>query len=97
MEANDYKALAAFGRLGIDLAASRILSYCALVGVVALAGAVAYNPTWEGAAVDLIVALCFWVAVRAESQRAPKRRQRPRSCCRRPARTTWTCCRLRIR
>jgi len=66
METSDLKALAAFGKLGLDLAASRILSYSALAGVVA------YSPTWQGAAVDGILALCFWVAVKAESRGAPK-------------------------
>lgn len=72
MQANDYKALAAFGKMGMDLAASRILSYCALVGTVALAAIVAYNPSVEGAVVDGILALCFWAAVTAESRRAPE-------------------------
>ncbi len=72
METSDLKALAAFGKLGLDLAASRILSYSALAGVVALGGIVAYSPTWQGAAVDGILALCFWVAVKAESRGAPK-------------------------
>ncbi len=65
METSDLKALAAFGKLGLDLAASRILSYSALAGVVD-------SPTWQGAAVDGILALCFWVAVKAESRGAPK-------------------------
>ena len=72
METVDYKALVAFGKLGMDLAASKILSLSALVGVVALGAYVAYNPTWHGAVVDGILALCFVVAVKAESKRGAR-------------------------
>ncbi len=72
MEPSNLKALVAFGKLGMDLAASRILRLCALVGVVALAAYVAYNPTLYGAVCTAIVALCFWAAVKAEKRAPPE-------------------------
>jgi hypothetical protein len=71
METHDVQALVAFGKLGMDLAASKILSLCALVGVVALAAFVAYSPSLYGAVCTAIVAICFIAAVRAE-KRVPK-------------------------
>ena len=72
MATNEYQALVAFGKLGMDLAASKILSLCALVGEVALAAYVAYNPTLYGAVCTAIVALCFWAAVKAEKRAPPE-------------------------
>ena len=64
----DLKALVAFGKVGINMLASRMLSLGALLGVVALCGFVAYSPSWEGAAVTGILAIFVFIpSLRAES------------------------------
>jgi hypothetical protein len=74
METVDLKALVAFGKVGMDMMASRILSLCALVGTVALSAYVAYSPSWQGAACVAIVACATFIpAIHAES----KARQAP--------------------
>ena len=66
----DIKMLVAFGKVGISMLASRILSLTALFGVVALAGYVTYNPSWPGASVVAVIALFVFVpALKAESTR----------------------------
>lgn len=69
METVDIKSLVAFGKLGMDLAGSRILSLCALAGVVAISAYSVYDASWQGAVCTGIVALCFWASVRVEAGR----------------------------
>lgn len=72
METSDLKALAAFGKLGLDLAASKILSLTVVFGIVAISSYSVYAASWQGAACVVVMAFCFMVAVRAESRQAPK-------------------------
>ena len=65
----DVKALVAFGKLGVAVLSSRMLSLLSLVGVVALSTGVVYSPSWQGAAVVAVVALCVFIpALKAESK-----------------------------
>lgn len=64
----DVKALVAFGRVGVAILASRLLSLTALFGVVALSAYVAYSPSWQGAACVGVLALFVFIpALKAES------------------------------
>jgi hypothetical protein len=66
----DLKVMFAYAKVGIQMLASRILSLTALFGVVALAGYVTYNPSWQGASVVAVIALFVFVpALKAESTR----------------------------
>lgn len=69
METRDIQTLVAFGKLGMDLAGSRILSLTALTGVVAVSAYSIYAMSWQGAVCSAIVALCFWASVKAEAKR----------------------------
>jgi len=64
----DVRALVAFGKLGMELAGSKILSLCALFGVVAIAAYSVYAASYIGAVCSAILAACFAVAVKAESK-----------------------------
>jgi len=65
----DIKMLVAFGKVGIEMLVSRILSLTALFGVVALSAYVAYSNSWPGAAcVGILALLVFGPALRAESR-----------------------------
>lgn len=68
----EVKVLVAFGRIGVDLVASRMLSMTTLFGVVAVSSYSVYAASWQGAACVVVMAFCFMVAVRAESRQAPK-------------------------
>lgn len=65
----DIQALVAFGKLGLALTASRILSITALFGVVALAAYSVYAQSWQGVAgVAIIAWLVFRPCLAAESK-----------------------------
>lgn len=67
METIDIKMLVAFGKVGVQLLASRLLSLVALFGVVALSGYSVYMSSWQGAACVAILALfVFQPALKAE-------------------------------
>lgn len=70
----DIKALVAFGKLGMAMIASRMLSLVALFGTVALSAYAIYASSWQGAAcVGILALLVFRPALRAEVRReAPK-------------------------
>ena len=74
MKVPDIQALIRFGKWGFWLLASRVLSLVALVGLLALAGYVAYSPSWQGAAVVAVVALAAFIpSLKTETrQAAPK-------------------------
>lgn len=64
----DIKALVAYGRVGIEMMASRMLSLISLLGTLALAGYVAYSPTNAGlAAVAIVAIFAFMPALKAET------------------------------
>lgn len=66
----DITALVRFGKLGMRMMASRILSIISLLGVIALSGFVAYSPSWQGAAcVGIVSFLVFIPSLKAESMR----------------------------
>jgi hypothetical protein len=70
MKVPDVSALVAFGKLGMEIIACRMLSLLSLVGVIALSAYVAYSPSYVGAACVGILALCCFVpALKAESKR----------------------------
>lgn len=70
----DMKALVAFGKIGMAMIASRMLSMTALNGVVALAAYSIYAASWIGAACTGIVAIFVFVpALKAESNRKDSR------------------------
>lgn len=58
MQMNELKAIVAVGRIGMELAASRLMSLVLGSGVVALAGYVIYSPSWQGVAVVGLVSAC---------------------------------------
>ena len=65
----DISALVAFGKLGVAVLASRMLSLVSLGGVVALSAYVAYSPSWQGAAcVGIVAVFVFVPALKAESR-----------------------------
>lgn len=66
----DVQTLVRFGRLGMELFASRVLSLLSLAGFLALAGYVAYSPSAVGAAVVLVALFAFVAALRAEAKPA---------------------------
>ena len=69
MGLQEVKALVAFGRLGLAIIASRMLSMLALVGVLALGGYTVYSNSWQGVAVTAIVAwFVFRLALRSETR-----------------------------
>lgn len=69
MQLPDLKALVSFGRLGFKLLAVRMMTMTALIGILALSGYVAYNPTWQGAAcVGIVALLVFQPALKAETK-----------------------------
>lgn len=69
----DLQALVAFGRMGLMMAASRMLSGLSLLGLLFLAWWVASTaePSWQSVVVVGMVALCFLAAVRAETGHRP--------------------------
>lgn len=58
MNLNDIGALVAFGRVGVALAASRMMSLVMGFGTVALAAYVIRSPSWEAVFVVIVVGLC---------------------------------------
>jgi len=70
MKANEVIAMVAFAKVGMSILASRIVSVCALVGVVGLSSYVIYNPSWQGVAVVALAAFCGLLpAIRSEGAR----------------------------
>lgn len=69
----DITALVAFGKLGVAVLASRMLSLLSLVGIIALGAYSVYAASWQGAAVVGVVALlCFIPALKSESKQRPE-------------------------
>jgi hypothetical protein len=67
----DISALVRFGRLGVQMMASRILSLTALFGIIALSAYSVYNESHVGAAICLVLALFVFIpSIKAESGRA---------------------------
>ena len=65
----DLQALIAFGKVGVNLLASRILSMTALFGTIALGAYAVYASSWQGAAITGILALFVFIpALKAESR-----------------------------
>lgn len=65
----DVRALVAFGKLGVRVLASRMLSLLSLAGVIALSVGVVYSPSLYGAAVVGVMALfCFIPSLKAEAK-----------------------------
>lgn len=72
MNLNEMQALVEVGRLGMALAASRVVSLVLGFGACALAGYVIYSPSWQGVAVVFIVSGCgLYPALRLEVGRKP--------------------------
>ena len=72
-ELPDVRALVAFGKVGVQLLASRVLSMLALVGVLALAGYSVYAVSWQGVAgVAILAVFVFIPALKAESKHEEK-------------------------
>lgn len=66
----DISALVRFGRLGVQMMASRILSLTALFGIIALGAYSVYASSWIGAAVVATLAIfAFIPSLKAESKR----------------------------
>jgi hypothetical protein len=66
----DMQALLAFGKVGVNMMAARILSVTSLAGVIGVSAYVSYNQSWQGVAVCAIMAFfVFGPALRAESAR----------------------------
>jgi asparagine N-glycosylation enzyme membrane subunit Stt3 len=66
----DVKMLVAFGKVGIEMLASRILSLAALFGIIALAAYSVYAVSWIGAScVAILAVFTFIPAVKLESNR----------------------------
>lgn len=73
MEQDQIKAILMFGKLGMQMAAMRIVSVLLSIGGLALAGFVAYSPSWQGAIVTGIIFVCGLIpALRTESKSAQK-------------------------
>jgi hypothetical protein len=67
----DISALVRFGRLGVQMMASRILSLTALFGIIALSAYSVYDASYIGAAICLILALFVFIpALKSETGRA---------------------------
>ena len=67
----DISALVRFGRIGVQMMASRILSLTALFGTIALGAYAVYTASYIGAGVVLILALFVFIpALKSESGRA---------------------------
>ena len=67
----DVKMLVAFGKVGIQMLASRLLSLTALFGTIALGAYAVYTASYIGAGVVLILALFVFIpALKSESGRA---------------------------
>lgn len=67
----DVKMLVAFGKVGIQMLASRILSLTALFGIIALSAYSIYNASYVGAAIVAVLALFVFIpSIKAESGRA---------------------------
>lgn len=65
----DIKALVSFGKMGMEMMASRMLSLLALVGVLALSVFVVHNPSVIGAVVLATIAVAVFIpALMAESK-----------------------------
>lgn len=70
LQVPDYRALVAFGKLGIEIMASRMLSLLALFGLIAIAAYSVYAVSWQGAVCVAIVAVFVFIpALRAETNR----------------------------
>lgn len=66
----DVQALVAFGKLGVQVLSSRMLSLVGAGGVFALSFYVVYNPSWQGAACVTVTALAvFMPALKAEARK----------------------------
>lgn len=69
----DVKALVAFGKLGLAILASRMLSMTALLGILALSADSIYASSWQGAVCVAVLAfLVFMPALKAEAKRDAK-------------------------
>ena len=69
LELPDLQALIAFGKVGIHMMASRMLSLLSLVGIVALSAYSVYSSSWQGAAcVGVLALFVFGPALKAESK-----------------------------
>ncbi len=67
----DIQSLVAFGKLGVKMMASRMISLIALFGTIALSAYVVYSPSWQGVVCAGIVACFVFVpALKAESKGA---------------------------
>jgi len=72
MNLNDVGALVAFGRVGVALAASRLMSLVTAFGTVGLGAYVIHFPSWEGVAVVALIAGCGLLpALQLERGRQP--------------------------
>lgn len=68
MKPNEIEAMIAVGRIGLNLAASRMMSISSIFGVVALAAYLIYSPSWQGVLVVGFVAVVAITALRLESR-----------------------------
>jgi hypothetical protein len=65
----DIEALVAFGKVGIQMMASRMLSLLSLFGIIALSSYSVYASSWQGAAcVGVLALLVFGPALKAETK-----------------------------
>jgi ABC-type siderophore export system fused ATPase/permease subunit len=78
MDPSELQAVIKLSRIGLDLLASRMLSYTCLLGLLGLAFYVAWRPDWYGVAVVAIIAVAVYIpALRAESLRRFEMRKGP--------------------
>jgi hypothetical protein len=68
MEMRDIQAIVAVGRVGLALAASRLMSLVSVFGTVGLGAYVISAPSWQGVAVVSLTAACAWTALRLETR-----------------------------
>lgn len=66
MEMVDVKALVAYGRVGIELMASKIVSLVCATGTVALSAYLIYSPSWQGVAVVYAMVVVSMAAFKSE-------------------------------
>jgi hypothetical protein len=67
----DISALVRFGRIGVEMMASRLLSLTALFGIIALSAYSVYNASYVGTAIVAVLALFVFIpSLKAESGRA---------------------------